>query len=173
MAIITSKKTYCLAVLAMLTLCSCETLPYQGESSQVGKQMCMDVISYLDEGDSNKIYNCFSNNAKTQVTDLKEQIQSLIVYYQGNFESFNLDTGNYSEGSGSYREFKTIKDISTQYTFYTTQDAYSLTLKWRTNDDLDSDNIGLNSLYIEKFIDEENRTKFPEIGLGITINHRE
>ena len=71
-----------------------------------------------------------------------------------------------------YRQFKRIIDIRTEYTFETTKNKYTLAMLWRTNDDFDSKNIGLQSLHIETYLGEDNRTKKPALINGITINER-
>lgn len=130
------------------------------------------IISFLDARDSNGLFNCFSENTRNQVPELRDQINNLFEYYKGTFTDFNYDVYYGSGGSSSYNYSKAITDLEIQYTFFTTDDCYSLYLEWRIEDDYDSKNIGMSTMLIENFIGKDFRTREPASDLGITINNR-
>ena len=51
--------------------------------------MCEDVIAYLDNGDKEGLYKCFSINVRNEVTELSKQVEYLFSYYLGTFETFD------------------------------------------------------------------------------------
>ena len=115
------------------------------------KNKTEELLKYLDEKNTSEISFLFSHNAKSNIADFNESIYEMIVYYDTSHKEL-LDFISNTTKSNDYG--KKIKTYTLSTNVDTLKGVYRLSIKWCVEDDFDSNNVGIQSLYIIKLEDD-------------------
>ena len=102
-------------------------------------------ISAVQAQDAHSLKAMFSDYAIDASENMDTQIDQLFALYTGEMTSFDrYGPGSHSEQNGD----KYLKEIYASYNIYTSEADYRMAIKFCTIDSADSDNIGIQSIYI-------------------------
>lgn len=164
------KKSFLCFTLCLLIfiLTGCVNLYYMSEEEMADSNV-LQLIEYLENEDSEGVKSLFAPNILNQIDDIDTMINELILYYNGDFES--MDNTGLTTKSKKTDGVKT-KYLSTSTDVTTTDNVYRIAMNWYVEDSDDENNLGIWSLYIIKYEDDVNTSKYRGDGLwtpGVNI----
>ena len=146
----------CIAVIIIVTFCGCGAESMFNKKNHNNESIA-DVqmekfLNTLESGDSEQLISLFATNAISETVDMRESIDMLYSYYQGNYISYN----NWSAtGSSTTREGNHIvKEIYGTYDVTTNEGVYRFAFLYVAEDSADPNNIGIRSIYVINMDDD-------------------
>ena len=130
---------------------------------QIANERFETLIDAVQTHNSDAVKAMFSNSVLREVENIDDSIQELLDYFQGNLLSYKAWAGpdvSAKKDNGNY-----WKSYDCTYDFETTQDKYRLAMEIITVDTADTDNVGIQSLYIIRF-EDDTRPNFAYWGDG-------
>lgn len=115
------------------------------------------ILDAISEDDSDSLENMFSETARSQVDNFKEQVDNLFQIFQGSIESWER-TGFTSSSSIEDGE-KNTQSIS-WYDVMTDKMTYVFFIIECVEDTKNSDNIGLYTLRVVKKSEEDSKLTY-------------
>ncbi|MDE7213637.1 MAG: DUF5104 domain-containing protein, partial [Anaeroplasmataceae bacterium] len=146
-------------------LSSCGLLLYNDNDTIAIKNL-ETLVGYIEKQDKDQIKKLFAPNIVDQLENFDQQIDDLCAYYSGEYESFSA----IGLGSGGISEYgKVKKDLEMLYDIHTTTQSFHLCMRWFIKDDFDENNIGIWSLYMESYINDNDCTTIEDWEIGIHL----
>ena len=130
---------------------------------QIANERFEALIDAIQTHNSDAVKAVFSNNVLREAENIDDSIQELFGYFQGNLLSYNEWAGpdvSAKKDNGNY-----WKSYDCTYDFETSKDKYRLAMEIITVDTADTDNVGIQSLYIIRF-EDDTRPNFAYWGDG-------
>ena len=145
------KKTLIFLVVSVLLILTSCKFAFVDSDSEKAKKCLEDLLINLQEENTEKTKSLFALNAIIDLENFDEDIFKLFQYFNGNYETFisdGLGTFNEVEHGKNKKYYLITSDVKT------TENTYRFAIKWYVEDDFDSENIGIHSLYVIKFEDD-------------------
>ena len=155
-------------LILLLTSCSIgdsnmRKMFFARNDKQIANERFETLIDAIQTHNSEAVKAVFSNNALREVENIDSSIQELFGYFQGNLLSYKAWAGPSVHATKNHGEY--WKSYDCTYDFETTQDKYRLAMEIITVDTADTDNVGIQSLYIIRF-EDDTRPNFAYWGDG-------
>ncbi|HMM00788.1 MAG TPA: DUF5104 domain-containing protein [Bacilli bacterium] len=137
-------------LVSSISLVGCFSVDNDEEIAQVNLER---LITALDSENALNIRELFAPNVLENIEDFDTQIQNLIDYYVGSYESYE-DSGPVTNIDKNGDRVIKWQDMSND--IITIDNIYRISIRWYVKDSNDIDNVGIWSLYIIKFSDDRN-----------------
>lgn len=111
-----------------------------------------EVLTAVQKQDKDTLTALFSADSLKNVEMFHAQIDELFTYFEGDIESYNDWGGPVVETAREY--FKVHEAMESNYDVKTTKGSYRIAIRTITRDSWDSNNVGIQSLYIIKLEDD-------------------
>ncbi len=121
-------------------------------------------VQCLDSGDKEGIKSFFAQNKISALTDFDESVEELLLYYDGESISFERHSTGVEEDkdSGIVRKWYNMSyDITTDVAIY------RMAFYWCAKDTGDEGNVGIESFYIIKSMDDPRYPQYTYRGDGL------
>ena len=118
-----------------------------GEYSYLGEEETVEkLMEYIQAGDADSIYQVFSKTAKDTSSNLRDKIEELIEFVNGEMISWEFDMGEPFQKTLQYGKIMENRIIS----FYieTENMRYACMIRDVVQDDFDTENIGFHSIVL-------------------------
>lgn len=76
-----------------------------GSEDEIADQIMEDIAAALDAGDADALKNLFSKTALEEATDIDQQISNLLMFYEGELDSFK----GFNSSSNDIEHGKNVK----------------------------------------------------------------
>ncbi|MCH3976545.1 MAG: DUF5104 domain-containing protein [Bacilli bacterium] len=127
--------------------------------SEIAEKNLEKLLTAMQSEDINQVKELFANNISTEIDDFDSSALELLNYYDGIFDAYT--TGGLGtevdRDSGIEKKW-----FNMSYDITTTEDKYRIAMIWYIQDSNDTENIGIWSLYILRFSEDE----YPEMSYG-------
>ena len=144
-----------------------------GEYSYLGEEETVEkLLEYIQAGDADSIYQVFSQTAKDTSGKLRDKIEELIEFVNGEMISWEYYKGGPFQRT--YLENGMMRNRVIEFFIQTEQARYYCILKDIMDDDFDPDNKGFSSITIapEEAFSLCNYGSFDGDGLGIFLSYQ-
>lgn len=140
---------------------------YLGERETVEK-----LIEYIQAGDADSIYQVFSQTAKDNSNNLREKIEELIAFVNGNMVSWEYYMGGLNRSSS--RGGQIMRNRNIKFFIQTEQTRYICSINDVMDDDFDTNNEGFSSITVtpEKLSGLCGYGNFEVNGLGVFLSYQ-
>ena len=132
-------------------------------NNQIANEQLEALLEAIQSKNAQAVKALFSDNAWAESGNMEKSILALFDYFQGVLVSFKSWAGPSVHATKNHGEY--WKSYDCTYDFETTQDKYRLAMEIITVDTADTDNVGIQSLYIIRF-EDDTRPNFAYWGDG-------
>ena len=130
---------------------------------QIANEQLEALLEAIQSKNAQAVKELFSDNAWAESENMEKSILVLFDYFQGELVSYKSWAGPSVHATKNHGEY--WKSYDCTYDFETTQDKYRLAMEIITVDTADTDNVGIQSLYIIRF-EDDTRPNFAYWGDG-------
>ena len=151
-----------LAALTSFILLICSVLAFSGcglfggvdTDESASKKKMEQLLTSVKNGDKAEIKSLFAPNKIADIEDFDGDIDDLLAYYDGKFETFKgvSDTNDYKDHGLVTKHYNMSYDVTTAQT------VYRFAVIWYVEDTGDKNNVGIWSLNVIKFADDHNQS---------------
>lgn len=131
--------------------------------TQIANEQLEALLEAIQSKNAQAVKELFSDNAWAESGNMEKSILVLFDYFQGELVSYKSWAGPSVHATKNHGEY--WKSYDCTYDFETTQDKYRLAMEIITVDTADTDNVGIQSLYIIRF-EDDTRPNFAYWGDG-------
>ena len=118
-----------------------------GEYDPLGEeQTAAKLMGYIQAGDVDSIYQAFSQTAKDNSNNLREKIEELVEFINGNMVSWEFDMGEPYQKTMQYG--KIMKNRIICYYLQTEDMRYACMIRDVMQDDFNTQNVGFHSIVL-------------------------
>jgi hypothetical protein len=150
-----SKALIYLLTIGVVFLVSCN---FESDD-EIAEDNLEKLLSAIQSEDVNRVKSLFASNISSEIESFDSSVTDLIEYYDGVVDSYT--TGGL--GTETDRDSGIEKKwFNMSYDVTTTEDIYRVAIIWYVKDTSDSGNVGIWSLYILRFSEDE----YPEMSYG-------
>ena len=132
----------------------------------IARNNILKLIGFIESDKKEDINNLFSVNKKKEIDNLDTEIDDLCEYYKGKYE---LISANGLESYDPINNGKITKYFKMFYNIFTTEEKYHFSILWYIKDDYDSNNIGIWSIFVERYDNNDIQAPIDSWNLGITL----
>lgn len=127
--------------------------------SEISENNLEKLLTAIQSEDINQVKQLFAPNISTQIDDFDSSVVELLNYYDGIFDTYTTGGlgSEVDRNSGVEKKW-----FNMSYDVTTTEDIYRIAIIWYVKDTSDSGNVGIWSLYILRFSEDE----YPEMAYG-------
>ncbi len=116
-----------------------------GSEDEIADQIMEDIAAALDAGDADALKSLFSKTALEEATDIDQQISNLLMFYEGELDSFK----GFNSSSNDIEHGKNVKkQIIGQYQLTTDKETYRIIYHYNVIDKENPDKVGLSLLEV-------------------------
>lgn len=140
-----------------IALCSCSSgggSAIVDNDQKKANENFEQILEAIQAKDKNALISLFSKDCIENAKDLDESILVLFKYFEGEIEEYDDWGGPYVETTKENNQIIQIMEVS--YDLKTSVQDYRVAVRYVTNDTTNISNIGLQSLYIIKTVDDSN-----------------
>ena len=136
------------------------------------RQTAEKLIEYIQAGDADSIYQVFSQTAKDNSNNLRDKIEELIAFVNGDMVSWEYNTGGVFKGAVSYGQIMRNRII--EFYIQTEHTRYVCSLHDVIRDDFDTNNEGFSSIVVapEELSGLCGYGNFEVDGLGVFLSYQ-
>lgn len=146
--------TVVITVCGVLTFSGCLPGFFIDSDTDAAKKDLENLIDCLENDDHDGLKNLFAANRVADIESFDEDINKLLVYFDGELESYKTDypsTDNDIDGSLRRKWYIISADI------VTTTETYFLCSYWCELDTSDNNNVGIWSIFIFNYKDNPDK----------------
>ena len=157
-----------ITLMLLLTSCSMgdsnmRKMFFARNDKQIANEQLEALLEAIQSKNAQAVKELFSDNAWAESGNMEKSILVLFDYFQGELVSYKSWAGPSVHATKNHGEY--WKSYDCTYDFETTQDKYRLAMEIITVDTADTDNVGIQSLYIIRF-EDDTRPNFAYWGDG-------
>ena len=157
-----------ITLMLLLTSCSMgdsnmRKMFFARNDKQIANEQLEALLEAIQSKNAQAVKELFSDNAWAESENMEKSILVLFDYFQGELVSYKSWAGPSVHATKNHGEY--WKSYDCTYDFETTQDKYRLAMEIITVDTADTDNVGIQSLYIIRF-EDDTRPNFAYWGDG-------
>lgn len=116
-----------------------------GSEDEIADQMMENIVAALDSGDADALKALFSKTALEEAIDIDQQISNLLMFYEGELDSFK----GFNSSSNDIEHGKNVKkQIIGQYQLTTDKETYRIIYYFNVIDEENPDKVGLSLLEV-------------------------
>lgn len=144
-----------------------------GEYTYLGEEETVEkLIEYLQAGDADSIYQVFSQTAKDTSSNLRDKIEELIEFVNGEMISWEYYTGGPFQRS--YQDGKMMRNRIIEFFIQTEQTRYICSINDVMDDDFAPNNEGFSSITVspEELSGLCGYGNFEVDGLGVFLSYQ-
>lgn len=146
----------CVIALLLIAVSGCTRLKSamiaSKSSTQITDEQMEALLGALETQDTESILTLFAPNALNEANNMETTVDLLYSYYQGNYRTYdNWDAAN-SETTKE-NDYLRVEYYGT-YDVVTDMDAYRFAFHYVAADSADEGNVGINSIYVIKMVDD-------------------
>lgn len=147
--------TSCIVLICcMFTFAGCLPWFFVDTDTDAAKKDLEKIIKCLENNDHDGVKNLFAANRISDIEDFDDDIDELLIYYDGELVSYQTDfpsTQDDIDGKLRRKWFIITADV------VTTTDTYFFSMYWCEKDTSDKNNVGIWTLYIFNIKDNPDK----------------
>lgn len=148
------KIAFILSIALMLYSCSSGSIANTDDRTIINNKF-EEVLTAIQTEDKKMLISLFSEETRENVENLEQAAEELFKYFNGDVEEYDDRGTLLTDDSKDYG--KVSKEIDGTFDVKTTECEYRFTIKYISIDELNANNIGIQSLYIIKADDDTNK----------------